>query len=119
MFIKPYKITQIMHSIITYMFDCCADPVVHLLGSASHLAFPRLAQTVPQYSRQNTFIMLFRALFPPFVTPFFADRHCSNKTPSSYLLTKGARHHPSSLTRKLLNCFFRTNFGRIRLYLRA
>ena len=28
---------QLMYGIISYMFDCCADPFVHLLGSTKDL----------------------------------------------------------------------------------
>ena len=30
-YVKPRKITQLMHDIIPYMVDCSADTVVHLL----------------------------------------------------------------------------------------
>ena len=37
-YVKPTKIMQPMHGIILYMFDCWADPVVHLLLLKSSLA---------------------------------------------------------------------------------
>ena len=37
-YLKPQKIMQPMHGIILQMFDCWADPVVHLLLLKSSMA---------------------------------------------------------------------------------
>ena len=36
---KPEKIVQYMHGNISFMFDCWADPVVHLLLLKSSMTF--------------------------------------------------------------------------------
>ena len=39
---KPEKIVQYMHGNISFMFDCWADPVVHLLLLKSFMSKPKI-----------------------------------------------------------------------------